>query len=366
MLARGVAATDGEPALSEAQISDTFADTAAQFDNSTGNDQTGLSLRTLSSQPERDLSIKLLARLLAQPAFPDDLLAREKARIVAAIREAETKPAAIAGRAFMQAMYGTHPYAYKPTAASVETLTRDDLLAFHRTHYVANRAYIAIIGDTSRAGAEAIARQLTQRLPVAGVALPALPAVAAGSASERRIAHPASQAHILIGMPAVQRGDPDYFALMVGNYVLGGGGFVSRLMHEVREKRGLSYSVSSGFNPLKQAGPFKISLQTKKDQTEQALAVTRATLATFLRDGPTEAELKAAKDNLIGGFALRIDTNKKMLDNLAVIGFYGLPLDYLQTWKTNVAKVTAADVRAAFKRKLARARMTTVIVGGAE
>ncbi len=366
MLARGVAASSGEPALNEAQISDAFADTAAQLGGSAGSDRTNMTLRTLSSQRERDEAILLAARLLAQPAFPDAVLAREKIRTVAAINESDTKPASIASKAFMRAMYGTHPYSQKPTVATVETITRDDLLAFYRAYYLADHAVIAIIGDVTRAQADAIAQQLTQRLPRVTSALPTLPEIAVTQAREERIKHPASQSHILIGMPALQRGDPDYFALTVGNYILGGGGFVSRLMEEVREKRGLSYSVGSGFHARKQQGPFQISLQTKKAQTDEALKITRETLAAFLRDGPTESELKAAKDNMIGGFALHIDTSKKMLDNLAVIGFYGLPLDYMETWKANVAKVSKEDVRAAFRRKLAVEKMVTVIVGAPE
>ena len=366
MLARGVGAALTEPALNEAQISDAIADIAARIGGGVGNDRSSLSLRTLSSTAQRDAAILLAARMLAHPAFPEDILIREKTRAAAAIMEADVKPATIAGKAFAGALYGAHPYGRKATTDSVGSITRDDLAAFHRQYYVASGAVIAIVGDATREQADAFARQLTQRLPMAAAPLPALPEVVVAPAREERITHPATQAHILIGMPALQRGDPDYFALMVGNYILGGGGFVSRLVNEVREKRGLSYSVGSSFDPLKQPGPFRISLQTKKAQADEALKVVRATLAEFLQHGPTEAEMKAARDHLIGGFALNIDTNSKMLETLAVIGYYGLPLDYLDTWKQNVAKVTAADVRAAFQRKLALEKMSTVMVGASE
>jgi zinc protease len=248
---------------------------------------------------------------------------------------------------------------------SVESITRGDLVAFHAAHYVANRAVVAMIGDITRAEADAIAQQLTSRLPQ-GTPLPELPKVEVVAASEERIPHPATQAHIMLGLPTIVRGEPDYFPLLVGNYTLGGGGFVSRLTHEVREKRGLSYSVYSYFNPMAQPGPFQAGLQTQKEQTDEALKVVRDTIAAFLRDGPTPQELKAAKDNLIGGFALRIDNNRKILDNIAAIGFYNLPLDYLDTWTAKIEKVTIADVKAAFQRKLALNRMTTVIVGNAK
>ena len=184
------------------------------------------------------------------------------------------------------------------------------------------------------------------------------------AAQERRLPFDSAQAHVLIGQPGSKRDDPDYFALLVGNYTLGGGGFVSRLTQEVREKRGLSYSVYSYFAPGLHAGAFTIGLQTRPDQAEQAVQVSRDVLAAFVAEGPTPEELKAAKDNLIGGFALRLDSNRKLLDNVANIAWYGLPLDYLDTWTKQVEKVTAADVRAAFARKLQPEKMVTVVVGG--
>ena len=363
MLARGIQAVAAEPALNEAQISDAFADTAAQRGGSAGSERSGVTLRTLSANPERDAAIALIARILAQPSFPEDILARDKARTVATLKEEGTKPESIANKAFWQALYAEHPYARQATIASVGAITRDDLVAFHRDHYVVNRAVIALIGDVTRDQADAIAQQLTARLAQSATALPALPPVPAAQASETRIAHPASQAHILIGAPALQRGDPDYFTLTVGNYILGGGGFVSRLTREVREKRGLTYSVYSYFSPMAQPGPFQIGLQTKKEQTEQALQVVRETLAAYLRDGPTPQELQAAKDNLIGGFALRIDNNRKILDNIAAIGYYQLPLDYLDTWTAQIAKVSAPGIKAAFARKIASDKLATIVVG---
>jgi zinc protease len=180
------------------------------------------------------------------------------------------------------------------------------------------------------------------------------------------VPHPAAQAHVLIGLPALKRGDPDFFALQVGNYTLGGGGFVSRLMHEVREKRGFAYSVYSAFLPLAQPGPFQIGLQTRKEQTGEALSVARGVLADFLAEGPDDAELLAAKQYLSGSFPLRLDSNRKLLENVAVIGFYGLPLDYLDTYVNQIEKVTAEDVRAAFARHVQPENLVTVVVGGHE
>ena len=165
-------------------------------------------------------------------------------------------------------------------------------------------------------------------------------------------------------LPALKRGDPDFFPLVVGNYTLGGGGFVSRLMKEVRDKRGLAYSVSSYFMPLAYLGPFQLGMQTKKAQAKEALTVSRQVLAEFLANGPTDTELQAAKQNLIGSFPLRLDSNRKLLDNVALIGFYRLPLDYLDTYQANIEKVTLDEIKAAFSRRLPTAHLVTVVVAG--
>lgn len=365
MLARGIAASPGTgaaDAMNEAQISNAFADVAAHRTGNVGNDRGGLTLRTLASPDQRNRAVRLTARLLAQPSFPQDLLERDKARTIAAIKEELTQPESIANRAFWRVLYAPHPYGSNAMPQTVQAINRSDLVEFHKKHYVSDRAVVAMIGSISRAEADAIARELTAMLP-RGSTLPSLPPVPATVRQEERIAHPASQSHILMGAPALERGDPDYFPLTVGNYILGGGGFVSRLMNEVREKRGLSYSVYSYFLPMAQQGPFEIGMQTEKAQTAVALDVVRRAVSDFMNNGPTRDELQAAKDNLIGGFALRLDNNLKILENIAVIGFYNLPLDYLKTWTQKVAAVTAEDVKRAFRRKIGPERLATVVVG---
>jgi zinc protease len=242
----------------------------------------------------------------------------------------------------------------------------EDARAFYAQVARPCRAKVSIVGDVDRAQADRIATQLLARLP-AGACSP-LPPVAEvqplAAPKEQDIPFKSAQAHVLLGQPGYKRSDPDYFPLLVGNYILGGGGFVSRLTAEVREKRGLTYGVYSSFSPGLHAGAFSIGLQTRPDQAQQALQVSRDVLARFVAEGPTEAELKAAKDNLIGGFALRLDSNRKLLDNVASIAWNDLPLDYLDTWTKKVQAVTAAEIKAAFQRKLQPQRMVTVVVGG--
>jgi zinc protease len=290
-------------------------------------------------------------------------LARERGRAIAALKEADTRPDAIAAKRFIQAVYPDHPYGVVTTEASLQAISRDDLVAFHRSYYGARNAQITIVGDVSRAEAEAIAADLAANLP-AGDAAKALPPITLPKRETIRVTHPASQAHVNIGTPGYARGDPDSFPLFVGNYVLGGGGFVSRLMQEVREKRGLAYDVHSYFAPRKLAGPFEIGLQTKREQTAESLAVVETTLSKFLKDGPSPAELKAAKQNLADGFSLRLDSNAKLLGNVSMVGFFGLPLTWIDDYPRNVGAVTLEQVRAAFAKRLDPEHIVTVIVAG--
>ena len=349
--------------LDEEQISAKQVDIGARMGGSTDHDRAGMSLRTLSSKPERDAALDLLRTVLSAPTFPEAVLAREKGRTIASIREAETRPDSIAAKRFAAAIYPKHPYGVLATVDSVERITRADLVAFHHDYYAARRAVVSIIGDVSRTEAEAIAQRLTDSLP-AGKADAAVAAVTQPVHEIIKVPHPAKQAHILIGAPAIARSDPDYYALLLGNYVLGGGGFVSRLMQEVREKRGYAYSVYSYFSPRKLEGPFEIGLQTKGDQATAAIKVVEDVLTGFLAEGPTEKELAGAKKNLVDGLALRIDSNAKILGYLSAIGFYNLPLTYLDDFPAKINAVTVAQVKAAFARHVKRENLVTVIVAG--
>jgi len=358
----------GAGGLPEDEIARRMADVGAQLGGRFDSDRAGLSLRTLSSAEEMKEALGLLARILQRPEFPAAVLEREKARIIGAIKEADTKPEVIAGRNFNALIYGDHPYGLRSSGETetVARLTREDLAGFYRRHYAADRAVVAIIGNVSRGEAESIADQLTGELPRAGApaSLPDVPPLA--RAETRTIAHPALQSHVLIGAPGIKRGDPDYFPLFIGNYILGGGGFASRILEEVRQKRGLAYSAYSYFSPLQQTGPFVMGLQTRRDQAGEAVAVVRATLKEFLAQGPTADELGKAKQNIVGGFPLRIDSNRKILGYLAVIGFYRLPLTYLDDFVPNVEKVTLTDIRNAFARHVDPERLVTLIVAGDE
>jgi zinc protease len=363
-----------EPALDENALGEAWADLGASFGAHASTDRMSLSLRSLTYPDLLAKAVQLAARQLATPSFPADVWVREREAMQASIREAYTRPATLAERAFNQAIYGAHPYGFEMTQESLARIEVPHMAALYRQLVLPCRAKVTLVGALDREQTDQLVGQLLSHLSVSsdaagsGACL-ALPSVVEVSplqqASEQRIAFDSAQAHVLLGQPGFKRDDPDYFALTVGNYILGGGGFVSRLTNEVRQKRGLSYSVYSYFSPAMHAGAFTIGLQTRPDQADQALQVSRDVLTRFVTDGPTDAELQAAKANLIGGFALRIDSNRKLLGGVADIAWNNLPLDYLDTWTQQVDKLTAADIRAAFQRKLQPQVMATVVLGGA-
>ena len=355
----------GAAGMSDEVIANKMADIGAILGGEFNSDRATFKLRTLSNAREQTQALDVFVKVLQKPDFPQAVLDREKARIIAGLQESATQPESIANNAFMAALYGKHPYSLDESG-EVETISkinREDLQAFYAKHYGAKGSVIAMMGDLTREQANQIAENISGNLPKASSLEPIASVTLPTQAIEQRIAHPASQSHILLGYPGIKRGDADLFPLYVGNYILGGGGFVSRLTEEVREKRGLVYSVYSYFMPMAELGPFQIGLQTKKEQADVALNLVRETFDKFLKDGVTEKELTAAKANIIGGFPMRIDSNTKILDYLAMIGFYHLPLNYLDEYNNNVDKVTVAQIKETFNRRLKPENFVTIVVG---
>jgi zinc protease len=365
LLSAGVGAWQGQPARDENALEEAWLDTGAQFGAEASGDRFSLQWRSLTDPVWMKPALRLFAQQIAAPTFPNAVWQRDRERQIAAWQEAQNQPDTHAARLFDQAVYGQHPYGWEETPTSWRAIRVADVLAHYRRTVQACRAVITVVGAVDRAAASSIAQTLVGAMgQSACTPLPTVPEVAALSAAvERTWTFQSAQAQVLVGQPAIARNDPDFFPLFVGNYTLGGGGFVSRLTTEVREKRGLSYSVYSYFAPGLHAGAFQIGLSTRPDQAAQALGVARQVLADFVAQGPTEAELQAAKDFLIKGFALRIDSNRKLLDNVANIAWHGLPLNYLDTWTQQVQAVTTADIRRAFQRVIQPERMVTVVVG---
>lgn len=349
-------------------IAKRFESVGAQFSASASTDLATLSLRTLTDEALFNKALETMQVILTKPSFSKADFSREQKRTLAMLKQTEESPGDLAGIAFSNALYGEHPYAH-PTAGVIKTvaaLSPKDLKDFYKKYYVASNAMVVVVGNLSKQQAEQTAEKLLAGLPI-GQKPEAVPDVTMpAKATQQHIEFPSSQTHVLVGLPGSYRKDPDYFPLYVGNHVLGGSGLVSKLFDEIREKRGLAYSASSSFAPLLKQGPFTIGLQTRNDQTQQALDVLNKTLADFINKGPSTDELTAAKQNIIGGFAMRFDTNKELANYVAMIGFYDLPLDYLDTFQQNVEKVSVADITSAFQRRVNPQLLQTVTVGQAK
>ena len=368
MMSKGIQAQGNLAALDENQLGEAWADLGAIVGANATLDRMSLSLRSLTRPELLDAAFELAARQLAFPAFPGDIWQTERERWIANLQESETKPSVLASRAFSQAVYANHPYGAETSAESLRNIDTQMMAEFHARHFVPCRARISIVGAIGREQANEMVEQLLASLP-SGSSCELLPLVDEVKPLEQArrvdIAFESAQAHLFIGQPGIARQHPDYLPLIVGNYVLGGGGFVSRLTEQVREKRGLSYSVYSYFSPGQHAGAFTVGLQTRPDQAEQAIEVATNVVSEFVKNGPTEQEVQAAKNFLIGGFALRLDSNRKLMDNLSNIAWFDLPLDYLDHWTELVDKITVADIQQAFARNLQPERMVTVVLGPA-
>lgn len=367
LMSFGVKSSQG--VLGEAQIADEIADLGANIGVSVSGERATMRIRSLSRKDLRDRAILLAALMLSSPTYDEKILEREKQRSITGLLEAQTKPEFVLERRFNKAVYGNYPLANSPSVKSIGAVTIGDLKKFHKQFYRGDRMIVSIVGDVTSAEASEIAQALLKGVPESGDVIPSLPKFERSpveSLADREINIPfdSQQAHIAMGMTAITRENSDYFPLIVGNYVLGGGGFVSRLMSEVREQRGLAYSVFSYFAPGKDAGIFQAGLQTKNDQATLALEIMSTTMAKFIENGATPTELAAAKDNLINGFPLRIDNNRKLLDNVSSIAWNGLPLDTLDVWTSKVQAVTLEQIKTAFQKYLSMDRMKIVVVGG--
>jgi zinc protease len=356
----------GAAGMDAGAIAAGFEQYGAKLSGGAGRDMAWLTLRSLSDKSLLTPSFELFGKVLSRPDFPERDFKREQSRTLTGLEYQKQKPGSIADKAFYLNVYGEHPYSGEPsgTEESVAALTADDLKTFYQRYYVASNAQIAMVGDLTSAQARAMSETLSNALPAGKKAEPLQAVQSLDSGETVFIDFPSSQSHVLMGAPGVRRGDPDYFTLYVGNHVLGGSGLVSRISQEIRDKRGLSYSAYSYFVPMKELGPYTLGFQTRNTQRDEALKVLRDTLQTYIDEGPTAEELKASKSNITGGFPLRVASNSKIVEYLAVIGFYDLPLDYLSTFNANIEAVTAEQIRDAYKRRINVDDMITITVGG--
>lgn len=355
---------EGTADLSAQQIAQEFEQVGALLGHRSGRDMAWTSLRSLSDSVKLEAVVDLFGRITALPNFPQEALDRDRKALLASLAESEKRIASISNDHFYRALYENHPYGRSNAEmqAAIEAITVDDLIKFHRRYYVAENASLAIVGDLTMAQAKDYANRVTRFLPAGEVAAD-LPLPKQTTSKTILVNFASKQTSIKIGMPLISRHDPDYYIFTVGNHILGGNGSNSRLMQIIREEHGLSYSVYSFISPLESQGPFEMGMQTRNHQVEAALELLDESLDAFIRNGPTQAELDQARKNIIGGFALRLDSNRKLLEQLSVIGFYRLPLDYLDKYPKQIESVTVDDVRRVFQKRLRSGQMIRVIVG---
>lgn len=347
------------------EIVQRFDEVGAQFSVAAHRDMSVLSMRSLTDAELLATSLQTMRAILQKPHFEENELQRERQRMLVALHNQQESPSEVAELSFYDAVYGNHPYAIPSlgTQESIDNLTQDNIKNFYKKYYVARNAIVVIVGAVDKNKAESIAAELMSGLEQgqAAAALPQVPELTSATAIKKQF--PSSQTHILVGQPGSTRTDPDYFPLYVGNHILGGSGFGSRVVTQIREDRGLAYSSYTYFSPMRRKGPFVMGLQTKNDQADKALEVLMQTVKQFIDEGPTEEELLSAKKNITGGFALKLDSNKDITEYVAMIGFYGLPLDYLANFNQRIEDVSRDQIGDAFKRRLHPDKMVTVMVG---
>lgn len=356
----------GSKDLTATQIAEQFENYGAIYSNDVDRDKATFSLRSLSHQESLSHALKTLTTLLSKPSFLPKSVDREKQQLITTINYMSEKPASVANNAFYKTLYPNHPYGHSVfgTKNTIKKINRAQIQTFFNEHYTANNATIAIVGALTTYEAKKISNTLSLNLPTSQSTKDITPTVSrAQEPSTQNINFPSNQTSILIGQLGIDYKNPNYFPLIVGNYTLGGSGLISQLAEEVREKRGLTYGVYSTFQTLEIPGPFTISLATKTTQTKQALQVTLDTLNNFLKLGPTQNELNAAKQYLTGSFPLKLSSNKSIVNTLLNMGFYRLPHDYIDTYLKNIEKVTLEDIKTAFKQTIDPKALATVTVG---
>ncbi|MCY1404331.1 Peptidase M16 inactive domain protein [compost metagenome] len=344
---------EGVPGKDSVAIASGFEGLGADFGNGSYRDMAIASLRSLSDEDKRTAALALFDQVIGQPTFPEEALTRIRNQVLAAFEYQKQNPGKLAGIELFKRLYGEHPYAHSSDGdeKSVAKIGVEQLRAFHQKAYAAGNTVIALVGDLDRAEAEAIAAQVSASLPKG----PALPAPAAPEQPKAGVTHiefPSKQTHLMLAQLGIVRNDPDWPALYLGNQILGGGGFGTRLMDQVREKRGLTYGVGSGFTGMQARGPFTIGLQTRAEVSEGTLKLVQDIVRDYLKTGPTRKELDDAKRELAGSFPLSTASNADIVGQLGAIGFYNLPLDYLESFLGKVQNLSVEDVRAAMNRHL--------------
>ena len=356
----------GAAGMNADQLAEVFESVGARFYANASKDMANIGLRTITLEKPYKKAIDNWLAVIDSPDFPKADFERLQKQMKVSFESSKQRPGSIAGEAFYKHLYGDHPYA-QPTRGFEETvaaMTTEDLKAFYDRYIVEENAMVTIVGAVSREEAEALAKRVAAVLPAGKKPAPIPEVKPLTEAKTVHIPFPSTQATVYIGQTGYKRGDPDYFKLYLANHPFGGGGFTSRLMKEIRVKRGLVYSVYSYFSPSRELGPFLMGLQTKVEQVDEATEALNGLLRAYLKDGATPEEFEESKLNITGGFPMNIAGNNNIGNYADVIGFFGLPLDYLDQFTDQINKITIEEAADAMRRRINPDALLTIIVGG--
>lgn len=353
---------EGAGKLDSKAFHDALADKAIQLSVDTDRDWTIVSLVTLTANAKD--AYKLLGAALAHPRFDADAIARVRAQMLQNLKQQDEDPAEVATRDFHQVFFGPHPYAHpsEGTGPGLTSIMRGDLQGFTARHWVRGGLKIAVAGDVNAATLTALIKTTFGTL--SGATPPALPKPARlGAPGMHVFAMPVPQPNAVFALPGLLRSDPDYLTAYVANYILGGGGFSSRLTNEVREKRGLTYDISTDVPALRKAGLFEGTVATRADAMNQTLAAVRDTMTKFAADGPTAQELADAKTYLTGSYPLAFSSNAGTAGQLSSFQRAGMPVDYVAKRNSLINAISLDDVRRVAKKWFDPRRLTVVVAG---
>ena len=358
--------TTGTKKHDEENFNKRINDLAAQLESDNDRESSSLILRSLSRPATLRQAGELMQQALSQPRYDAEVFRRTRQQAELALRQNESQPGYIAMRESVKLDYPQHPYsaAAYTSVQSLQAVSLDDVKTFHRNQYAKEGAVVALVGDLNRQQADRLVGNLLKGLPEKAQTAAKVPPVNEQAGRRADIPFASEQAQVVMSMPLISRNDPDYYALVAGNYILGGGGFDSRLMKTLRDEHGYVYGVSSNLMPQREKGRFVIQFATQKSQAPKALEAAESVLRRFIAEGPTEAELQQAKDNIIGSFPLRFDTNQKLLGYLGMIGLYDLPSDWMEQYPKKIEALTVDDVKKAWQRRVKPENLNTVVVGG--
>lgn len=355
---------EGAGDLDANQIADQFALAGAQYSAYSNRDISVFRVRSLSDKAHLAPTLKIFSMVLTAPTFPKSAISLVKKEMSLALQMQQQNPATVAQNTLYKTIYGAFPYANNPlgTMQSRESISRSDLLSFYKNFYTQNRSIVVVVGDVTKEQVDKIVSKITSGLSKTKNTTFFQEAKGNGPKSVH-IPFPSLQTTITLGQVGISRRDKSFFPLMLGNAILGGLPLSSQLFVHIREKGGLAYYASSGFNYLMYQGPFVISMQTRTENTQKALKLLKDIVSNFIKYGPSQEELISAKKNLIGRFPLEIATNSGILSFIISTGYAVDPQTFINSYVDRVTAVKVGEVKKAFHDKISLKKMVTVTVG---